>query len=123
MLPKRFRLTKTGDFARVHREGCSWAGRLVVLVRAESDLAETRIGLSVGRRVGGAVVRNRVKRWMREALRPHLQELSPGWDVVLIARRPIAGAGFEAVRCAVGNALETASLVSGQGNTGSLDNT
>lgn len=64
-----------------------------------------RFGLAVSRRVGNAVVRNRVKRWLREALR-HERGALAGVDVVLIARPGAAGAGYEALRQGVGRALD-----------------
>ncbi len=63
------------------------------------------VGFTVSRRVGGAVVRNRVKRWLREAVRRQKAALPEGTDLVLIARPAAAGAGYEAIFRDVGAVL------------------
>lgn len=80
------------DFEILQREGASRANPLFVVRARPTDLPATRFGISVGRRVGGAVVRNRVRRRLREALRAMAPSLRPGWDVLLVARPPIAEA-------------------------------
>jgi ribonuclease P protein component len=89
---RRGRLSRSGDFDRVFRDGSSHANRYLVLYafpRADpGDAAEgTRLGISVGRKVGGAVERNRVKRVLREAFWALAEnQLPPGHDFVLVAR-------------------------------------
>jgi ribonuclease P protein component len=62
-----------------------------------TDLETTRFGLSTGRVLGGAVVRNRVRRRLREALRAMAPAFRPGWDVLIIARPAIVAADHEAM--------------------------
>jgi ribonuclease P protein component len=63
----------------------------------EGDEPPTRIGFSVSRRVGGAVVRNRVKRRLREIVRKRLSHVAPGWDIVITARASAAEAEYGAL--------------------------
>lgn len=84
---------------------------MAVLCRDPNALPTIRIGFSVSRRIGGAVVRNRVRRLMREAVRAHYALLSPGWDVVFIARKGILGADYRAVEMALLQLLRTAHLL------------
>ncbi|HZO77168.1 MAG TPA: ribonuclease P protein component [Solirubrobacteraceae bacterium] len=87
---RRGRLSQSGDFDRVLRQGRSHGGRELVLhVFPRASEGSTRLGLSVSRKVGGAVERNRVKRLLREAFTREGEGLPPGTDVVLVARRDI----------------------------------
>ena len=87
---RRGRLSHSGDFDRVLRPGRSHGGRELVLhVFPRASEGPTRFGLSVSRKVGGAVERNRVKRLLREAFMREGERLPPGSDVVLVARRDI----------------------------------
>jgi ribonuclease P protein component len=87
---RRRRLSRSGDFDRVYREGSSRANRfLVVYSFARGDEGRgdgSRLGLSVGRRIGRAVTRNRVKRAIREAFWELSDRLETGHDYVIVAR-------------------------------------
>ena len=90
---KRRRLSRSGEFDRVYREGSSHANRFLVVYsfpRSEEEADELRLGVSVGRKVGGAVERNRIKRALREAFWSLEGELPAGHDFVLVARPDIA---------------------------------
>jgi len=118
--PRRRRLARSAEFERVYRHGRSKANRFLVLYafpREEGGDGEgPRLGLSVSRRVGGAVDRTRVKRVLREAFWQEAERLPDGADYVVVAR-PDARAlaereGTRGVKRALGE------LVDGMGGSG-----
>jgi ribonuclease P protein component len=91
---KRGRLSRSGDFDRVYRDGRSHANRYLVLYsfpRTDADSDEVRLGISVSRKVGGAAERNAVKRALREAFWGLDAGLPADHDFVLVARPDVAG--------------------------------
>jgi len=93
MTSKRSRLSRSSDFQRIYRQGSSTASRFLVLYSfrrpAEVSADGPRLGLSVSKKMGGAVVRNRVKRLLREAFGSAREQLAEDHDFVLIARVPL----------------------------------
>jgi ribonuclease P protein component len=91
---KRGRLSRSGDFDRAYRDGRSHANRHVVLYAfprsAEEAGRDVRLGVSVGRKVGGAVERNRVKRAIREAFWSLSDRLPDTHDFVIVGRSGVA---------------------------------
>ncbi len=81
-----YSLSKGRQFQHVRNRGKSWAHPLLVLVAVSNDSQITRSGFSVGKRVGKAHTRNRLKRILREAVRVRHSGIKPGFDLVWIAR-------------------------------------
>ena len=117
------RLRSAKDFERVWREGQSHAHPLVVLVScrrppeaqapgpgAAGELC-TRCGFVAGKKVGSAVRRNRAKRLLREAVRARQAALAGGWDLVFVARPPLAEATLGQTQAAVNQLLKRANVV------------
>jgi ribonuclease P protein component len=90
--PRRRRLSRSAEFERVYRQGRSKSNRFLVLYAFPREAAEPadgegpRLGLSVSRRVGGAVDRTRVKRCLREAFWAEAERMPAGSDYVVVAR-------------------------------------
>ena len=102
------RLRKSSEFAAVRKEGRSWADPALVLITRRNGLTVSRFGFAVGRGVGNAVVRNRVKRRLRAvASEPSVSE---GWDLVVIARKPAADSATEALSRSLNGLLARAGV-------------
>lgn len=115
MAAKRRRLSRSAEFDRVYRDGSSHATRYLVLYsfpRKGEETGDVRLGVSVSRKVGGAVDRNRVKRTLREAFWSLSDHLPPRHDFVLVARSEIAAMierdGTEGAKASLEDALEQA---------------
>jgi len=86
--PKRVRLLRSQDFRRIYNEGTRFTGPFFAAFCLEEPAGSgPRVGFTVPRALGKAVVRNRIRRRVREAVRFHLNELSPRWSIVINPRR------------------------------------
>ena len=94
--PKTRRLTRASEYERVKRDGVTRRGKLLMLNVAPMDNSGPwRVGVVTSRRVGGAVVRNRVRRRLREIVRQHQHALPGGCWMVLVARPDAANASYQ----------------------------
>ena len=97
-LPKAARLSRAYEFERLKREGESFHGKLMVLsVLKNLPETEVRVGFITSRRVGGAVLRNRVRRRLREIVRAARPQISAGTWLAVIARQAASRASFQAL--------------------------
>ena len=106
-------LSRPGDFARLAEGGVARTHPLLVGRFVRTDLDQTRFGLATGKRLGGAVKRNRVRRRIREALRVMAPSFQPGWDVLIIARPAIVEADHDAVVGALRRVLRSGGVLGG----------
>lgn len=100
-LKRCFSLKRNKQFRQVYRKGKSVACRELVLIYAKSHSDMVHVGFSVGKKLGNSVVRNRLKRRLREAFTPNLPLLQPGYDLIVIARDAARDAAFSSL----GNSL------------------
>ncbi len=102
------RLKKPEQFSVVYNQGFSQANQWLVLKAKSNGLEFSRYGISINKRIGKAVVRNRIKRVLREILR--LTPLPSGWDIILFVRGPAAGSDYKQLEKAVNNLLSRAHI-------------
>ncbi|SFX31146.1 ribonuclease P protein component [Thermoactinomyces sp. DSM 45891] len=114
-MQKEYRLRRRNDFRRVFRFGTSAANRQFVVYLSPRHAGTglppgPRIGISVSKKVGNAVVRNRVKRLVKEVTRHWVPDLKKGIDVVIIARNPAATMDFYQVESSLRHVFKRAKL-------------
>jgi ribonuclease P protein component len=104
--PKAKRIRKRGEYLKLQQAGRRRVGTRFVVITAASRGSVSRIGITASRRVGGAVVRNRVKRLVREFFRRHHDRIQPPRDVLVIARPEAAGVDYAEVKRELSTALK-----------------
>jgi ribonuclease P protein component len=117
-MKRQHRLHSNADFQRVRAAAPRpWPHPLLLLYVAPNDLGFSRVGITAGRRVGKAVVRNRVRRRIRELLRLRWADVKPGHDLVVIARPASATAEWGPLGAAVETVLSRAGVWSPPGRS------
>ncbi len=106
---RELRLRRRTDFDAVFRGGAMWSSPLLVLRALPNSLPHNRYGFVTSKRVGKAVVRNRVRRRLREAIR--VLPAKPGWDVVVSAKAKAAQADFHELNRSVTDLLARAGIL------------
>ena len=110
-------LSQKQDFAALQERGTIRSHPLLAARVLRTELGITRFGLATGRAVGSAVVRNRVRRCLREAIRSMQPRLQPGWDVLVIARPAIVGADYRAIGAALRRLLARGGVLAEPGES------
>ena len=95
--PREARLVRRGEFDAVYRAGKRFSGSHFTVFVRPNELALSRFGFSIKKALGGAVVRNRIRRRLREIVRCHRQEIPAGWDIVIHPKSSVAKAPFPAL--------------------------
>ena len=108
LMQRQHRLTGDAQITRIHRQGRSAANRLLVFRLLPNDLERSRFCIVAAKRVGNAVVRNRVKRRLRAAVRS--APCRPGWDTIIMARRGAGEADYHRLEQAVRNLMRRTGL-------------
>lgn len=113
---RELRLRQRKDFDSVFQRGRIWSNGLLVLRALPNNLPHNRYGFSTSKRLGNAVVRNRVRRRLREAVR--ILPSQPGWDVVISARAAAAGADFHELKRSVTGLFKRAGILKEEPSAG-----
>ena len=95
--PRACRLVRRGDYDAVYRAGRRKSSREFTIFLRPNGLSVSRFGWSIKKALGTAVRRNRIRRRLREIVRLHRQEITPGWDIVIHPRSSAATAEFSAL--------------------------
>ncbi|MGG3469134.1 ribonuclease P protein component [Neobacillus pocheonensis] len=111
-MKKEFRVKKNKEFQAAFQKGRSFANRqFVVYALTKEDQDYFRIGLSVSKKIGNAVTRNRIKRYLRQAVFEIKDQLASGIDFVIIARKPAAEMDFFDVKKSLSHVLKVGKVL------------
>lgn len=111
-MQRKLRLRNRADFSRVYRHGKSFANRqLVVYWSNRHDVEQFRLGVSVSKKIGNAVVRNRMRRLLKEIIRHHEAEIRDHVDLIIIVRKGAITMSYVELEKSVLHAIRKASLL------------
>lgn len=96
-IPKNEQIKRTFDYKRVYENGRRYYGKYLIFFVCNNNLQYSRVGISVGKKVGGSVKRNRIKRLLREILRHVWQNVIKERDIVVVAKKEAEGKDLRAV--------------------------
>jgi ribonuclease P protein component len=114
-MQRRSRLTGSRRFSEIHQNGSSTANRFLVIRFLANGLDRSRFGFLISKRIGNAVVRNKVKRRLREAVRS--SRVKTGWDALFIARKGSNKASYQELRRAAYGLMRRCCLVDAEDST------
>jgi ribonuclease P protein component len=111
--PRSVRVRSRADYLKIQRSGRKAGGRYLIILSMDNNLPATRFGITVSRKIGNAVSRNRVRRRIRELQRINRNSIVPGKDIVVIATREASGATFESMKIEYNDLIRKAGLTGG----------
>lgn len=110
-MKKAFRIKKNDEFQYVIEHGCSFANRQLVIYYINRNQKHFRIGLSVGKKIGNAVTRNQIKRYLRQAFQELDEQIHSTADIVIIARKPAVSMNFHEIKKSLQHLLYKTNLL------------
>jgi ribonuclease P protein component len=110
-MKKTFRIKRNEDFQAIFKKRKSFANRqFVIYLMDKPEQKHFRVGLSVSKKLGNAVVRNRIKRYIRESIKELKDTIHPHKDFIVIARQPVANMDFHEVKKSLTHVMKVAKI-------------
>ncbi len=108
---KKNRLRKNMEFKKVYKSGKNYWNRNLILYVKKNGLEETRIGISITKKVGNAVTRNKLKRRIRELNRENLNDIKKGYDLIIIPKKNAVDLSFKELESAIRHIYKVSGLL------------
>ncbi|WFA08316.1 ribonuclease P protein component [Tissierella sp. Yu-01] len=112
-MEKRYRLRKNLEFRKVYNNGKNFWNRNLVLYIRKNDLEETRLGLTITKKVGNAVVRNKIRRRLKEIYRLNLYRVKDGYDLIIIPKKNVVDISYKELESALIHILKISGMLKG----------
>ena len=120
-MDKSLRLTKNFEFKKVYEARRRWSSPFFTMYVKNNQLDRTRLGISISKKVGKSVVRNKIKRRIKEIFRKSLAEIKKGYDVVITVKPQAADADFKTMESEIKSLLKRGNLLDVKKNNNSSD--
>lgn len=121
-IPSNIRIKKNTDYQTVFKKGKQISGRGVILYYSKNSAQDTRVGIIVSKKVGNAVVRNRIKRIIREIFRLNWPDIKSGYDIIIITRKSIREKSFHDIEKTFIDIMRRAGLlIKNEDNSGKVN--
>mgnify|MGYP001130864954 CR=1 FL=1 len=114
-MEKKYRLRKNEEFKRVYKRGKNYWNRNLVLYVMRNQLNNSRIGFTVTKKIGNSVVRNRVRRRMKEIYRKNFDNIKEEYDIIFIPKKNVVDISYKELESAMFHILKMAHLLKDPG--------
>lgn len=110
-MDKKYRLRNNREFKIVYNKGRNFWNRNLILYKSKNDLKETRLGITITKKFGNAVIRNRVRRRINEIYRLNLYRIKDGYDLVIIPKKNVIDISYEELESALEHILKISKML------------
>jgi len=110
-MEKRYRLRKNIEFKRIYKYGKNYWNRNLVLYIRENGSEETRVGFTITKKIGNAVVRNKIKRRMKGIYKSNFHNIKGGYDLIFIPKRNVVELSFHELESAMVHILSISKIL------------
>lgn len=111
LMEKRYRLRNNREFKKVYNKGKNFWNRNLILYKNENKLEVSRLGITITKKFGNAVVRNRAKRRLKEIYRLYLYRIKDGYDIIIIPKKNVIDLSYEDLKSALEHILRISKLL------------
>ncbi len=94
-MEKKYRIRKNMEFKEIYKDGKNYWNRNLILYVRRNDLKETRVGYTITKKIGNAVIRNKIRRRMKEIYRSNFHNVKEGYDLIFIAKKNVINIPFK----------------------------
>jgi len=115
VMDKKLRLRSNEDFKKVYKYGKSYWNRNLVIYFRKNELDHCRIGFTVTKKIGNSVVRNKIRRRMKEIIRKNIDNISGEYDIILVPKKNVADIDYKTLESATIHILKLAGLLKDSG--------